>query len=919
MERDTLDLEKLMRHCLVEFGDQILTEDQIRETVNWLRDRYIMTDDEYEIFLRMLYERLQMFMDTGTAVIGNDIKPWLDKRRAEIDFFYWNRYRSYLTTIKGWNEQVASTVGRVADEILDLLGNPADKSKWQRRGLILGDVQSGKTVNYTSICNKAMDAGYRVIVVLTGMQESLRKQTQERLDVELVGLNSESYLGKIVTQMTIGVGKVDPKHFVATFTSLANDFDQKLLNTLGLRITTCSEPVLFVVKKQKQRLDYLYKWLKRYNARGDGLIDEPLLLIDDEADNASVNTKSDDSPTAINKGIRQLLSLFTRATYVGVTATPYANIFIDPESDHEMLNNDLFPRDFIYSLSPPSNYIGNNAYFGENATHDGMLCEINDAEGVLPIKHKKEDTLDELPNSLYEALSYFVLANVVRNLRPRQKLQHRSMLINISRFTNIHEQIRDCVQTWLDNVRLDVQNYGGLNEEKACRFPRINMLRKVWKEYGLNNSCDVPWEIIQKKYLHEAISPIKIVVVNQRTGANRLDYSAFKDEGLRVITIGGIGLSRGLTLEGLCVSYFYRNSQAYDTLLQMARWFGYRPGYDDLCRIWMSADSKECYTHITLAALELRNEIREMRRYDLTPKEYGLMVRAHPDNVETIVGKMLVTSRNKMQSTAQMVHIVSVSGKLIETPRFPNNETILARNYDSVMRFISGLSEFERIKDETIFANHPVWGNIPSAAVAELVRDFMTDPMYLNFQADSLADYIEKMPHLQLWDVAIPEGDGSTRSISNDCKILLEIRNVDSGRTGNSLRINGDRSRVGSRPCTRYGLKTKLVREIEQRVKQEINEKGKEKQASDKDFLIPGRKPVLLLHFIEISSKGEDKAASEMKDKLQLQGDRCLVAIGLAFPRVLGEKEDERVLYVINKVKQKQLLEAYTEVEDADD
>lgn len=911
------DFEKLLRHCLVEFADQTPSEDQVRETVDWLRERYRMTDDEYQMFLRTLFEQLQMHMDTGVAVVGKGTKPWLDARRADIDFFYWNRYRTYLTANKGWNGHVVSAIGRVADEVLDLLGNPADKGKWQRRGLIMGDVQSGKTANYTSLCNKAMDAGYRVIVVLTGTQENLRKQTQERLDIELVGLNSESFLDKVGRQMTIGVGKVDPRHYVATFTSVANDFDQKLLNTLNLRITTCSEPVLFVVKKQKQRLKYLHDWLKRYNARGDGLIDEPILLIDDEADNASVNTKSEDNPTAINQGIRQLLSLFTRATYVGVTATPYANIFIDPESDHEMLKNDLFPSDFIYSLSPPSNYIGNNAYFGENATHEDMLCKIDDAETVIPIKHKKDYSLETLPESLYEALSYFLLTNVVRNIRG-QKSQHRSMLINISRFTNIHEHIRDYVQTWLDNVRSDVQNYGGFDQEKACRIPSIKRLRKVWDEYDFEEKCPVPWEAIQKQYLHEAISPIKLVVVNQRTGAKSLDYTSYKEEGMRVIAIGGISLSRGLTLEGLCVSYFYRNSQAYDTLLQMGRWFGYRPGYEDLCRIWMSDESRECYTHITLASIELRSEIEEMKMYGLTPEDYGLMVRAHPDNVETIVGKMLVTARNKMQAATELIHTISVSGKLIETPRFPNKEPILVHNYKSVMSFTEGLSKFERMKDEQIYSgDHPVWLNVPGVEVAALVREFMTDPMYLKFQADSLADFIEKMPHLQLWDVAIPEGERGKEkeqfSISGIGNIRLEGRPVDSGRMGTSLRINGHHSRVGSRPCTRYGLEETKVKKIEKDKKEKDN-----KQTSDKSFLVLGRKPLLLLHFINMNTN-EDIAASEMKKKLQLQGVKCLVAIGLGFPLVVGEVGNQRIRYIMNKVKEKELLEAYMEVEDADD
>ncbi|MEA1960993.1 MAG: Z1 domain-containing protein [Bacillota bacterium] len=776
----------------------------------------------------------------------------------------------------------------------------------------MGDVQSGKTVNYTALCNKAMDAGYRVIIVLTGMQENLRKQTQERLDCELVGLDSEIFLDKYGKEMSIGVGKVDPKHFVATFTSKANDFDQKLLNNLNLRITTCAEPVLFVVKKQKQRLEYLYKWLKKYNMRDDGLIDEPMLLIDDEADNASVNTKSEDTPTAINHCIRQLLSLFTRTSYVGVTATPYANIFIDPKGEHEMLDDDLFPSDFIYTLSPPNNYIGSAKYFGENGTYDENVCEIDDAENILPLKHKKDYDLDTLPDSLYEALGYFLLCNAVMDLNPTVT-KHRSMLINISRFNDIHEQIHNHVQSWLDKIRIDVQNYRGLPMERACRISSIKFLRDIWDKYDLGIASGISWETIQHEYLHEAISPIRIIVVNQKTKTRSLDYSASKENGLRVIAIGGISLSRGLTLEGLCVSYFYRNSQAYDTLLQMGRWFGYRPGYDKLCRIWMSRDAKECYAHITIATQELRNEIAEMRRHELTPRDYGLMVRSHPDSIDTMVGKLLVTSRNKMKAASEFVHTVSISGKLIETPRFLNKVRMIEHNYESIMKFIASLSQYERLTDKDVYgAENLMWKDVPASEIAWLVREFLTDPMYLKFNADSLADYIEKMDYLQYWDVVIPEGERSNETVKvlSDRTIHLERRFTDTGREGESLRINGNKSRVGSRPCTKFGLSiTTDIEKIEQ-----VGKKGA--NLSDNAYLIQGRKPLLVLHFIDIY--GEDPLAAETKERLKANG-KCFTAIGLGFPGGSVEAGHQTVVYIINKVKLQQLLEAFSEVEDADD
>jgi hypothetical protein len=594
-----------------------------------------------------------------------------------------------------------------------------------------------------------------------------------------------------------------------------------------------------------------------------------------------------------------------------------------------MVHDDLFPRDFIYSLSPPSNYIGNSAFFGFDAPFEENISSIEDAEDVIPLKHKKEFELESLPDSLYDALGYFLIINAIMNMR-KPITKHRSMLINVSRFTNIHEQVRDQVQLWLDQIRIDIQNYSSFSMERACQIPSINRLCKLWDKFGFESKVDMKWEIIQQNYLHKAVSPMKIIVVNQRTektGPNSLDYSLFGQNGLRVITIGGNSLSRGLTLEGLCTSYFYRNSQAYDTLLQMGRWFGYRPNYEDLVHIWMSGEARECYTHITLATMELRDEIEYMNQYGLTPRDYGLMVRAHPDSIDAMVGRLLVTARNKMKATSEFVHTVSVSGKLIETPRFLNNENMIRHNYLSIQKFVEDLNKYQSVTDNSVYhGNHRLWINIPGIEVAALVRDFLTDPMYMKFQAESLGVYIEQMEHLQYWDVAIPEGDhGSESSVVRICdqvSIVPEERSVDSGENGKKIRINGDRSRVGSRPCTRYGLIKSEIQKCETPFMEQ------KKQPSDSAFLTDTRKPLLLLHFVDMKPKEHDDSIASAKESFA-DKNIYLTAIGLGFPRVLNKNGDAKlgciedgnakVRYIINKVKQQQLMEAFTEVDDADD
>jgi len=382
------------------------------------------------------------------------------------------------------------------------------------------------------------------------------------------------------------------------FTSGTRDFNTNLVNQLNLRIRDMAEPILLVVKKHKRILENLENWLRAYNAGTGGHIDTPMLLIDDEADNASVNTNSDArNPTAINDRIRSLLGLFTRKNYVGFTATPFANIFIDPDTADEMRGNDLFPRDFVYALEAPTNYVGAQAIFGDPPTFD-YLREIEDADSFFPPSHRSTYRVDELPPSLYEALRTFILSNAIRDLRGEGP-SHRSMLVNVSRFTNVQDQVSQLLDLELRQMQQDIRNYSRLPVDEAVRNRSLSLLRDTW-EREFRGACP-DWQEVQSALLGAAL-PIVVRSVNQRTGAASLDFAANRQNGLRVIAVGGNSLSRGLTLEGLCISYFFRNTQMYDTLMQMGRWFGYREGYEDLCRIWLTDEAIHWYAHIARAA-----------------------------------------------------------------------------------------------------------------------------------------------------------------------------------------------------------------------------------------------------------------------------------------------------------------------------
>lgn len=882
------------------------SEEQFMDEAKALRANMPVSDDEFDKIVRNLKATLPITMDVGIYITeqSGDHQSWLPARRADLDFFYWNRYRRYLEDNKGWNVRVTANLDIVSTEIVDLLGDPKSNTPWARRGLVLGDVQSGKTANYTAICNKAADTGYKVIIVLTGTLESLRKQTQERLDKEFAGRLSKDLLGikkHVVKNVFDGVGKIDSSKRISAFTTVKYDFNSTILNSNDLTLKNISEPALFVVKKNKAVLKNLESWLISNNADNNGKIDLPLLLIDDEADNASVNTKKEDEdPTAINAAIRSILKRFYKSSYLGITATPFANIFINPETSDEMMGDDLFPRDFIYVLSPPTNYIGADAIFGTEASHDHCLIKIDSEEidRFFPFSHKKDHTVDSLPPSMLEAIGFFVLVNAIRDLRGDTS-EHRSMLVNVSRFTDVQVHIKDHINAWLNQMQSDLRNYASLSENEALHNRSLQFLKYVWDKHKLERKTEIGWIELQQKYLYKAASPIEVRAVNQRTGAASLDYYNHREYGFRVIAVGGNSLSRGLTLEGLCVSYFYRNSQMYDTLLQMGRWFGYRPGYEDVFKVWMADDAIDWYGFITEAANELKMEISKMNRMHQTPSEFGLKVREHPDS-------LIVTARNKMRSGTSLSRPITVTGRLLETPRLKSSPEVLAANEKVFRLFVANLDSlgFE-VKD--VFRNGKMWSGISKDVVSDLLRSFDTHPWHLSFQGRALAEFIDHNPGLNDWDVFLPFGsideeyelDGANGVI----KIKREERLIkeDNGM----IKISGTKVRVGSGGSTRAGLTEKEIDAAESAFRQgkNINKKG----IPDSAYLAIDRKPILMLHVIKSKQKDGEKHNGRIPD--------TLFAIGIGLP---GDGILRTANYVVNIVELRNWVD-FDDEEDDDD
>jgi Z1 domain. len=838
---------------------------------------YPVTDNEFKEILVRLKTNLVIKMDIGIYINDRNRvhKSWLPARRSELDFFFWNRYKKYLEQEKHWNTRVTASLDKVSDEIVDLLGDPKSDEGFQRRGLVLGDVQSGKTANYTAISNKAADTGYKIIIILAGMMENLRKQTQERLDAEFSGRKSEYYLDPTAVQeiknIPVGVGRYGTQKRIASFTSVTKDFDIGVLRSNDLALQSVNDPVLLVVKKNKRILNNLINWLRSNNINSvTGKIMLPMLLIDDEADNASVNTRNEDeNATAINACIRQLLNSFSQASYLGITATPFANIFINPETEDEMLGDDLFPRDFIYSLSAPTNYIGADRIFGDDSSFSSVLEPLRAEEMNLffPYSHKKNMVVDELPPSLYEAISYFLLSNPIRDMRS-DNTQHRSMMVHVSRFTDVQNNIAEVINEWLVQVRSDLKNYSQLPAAEAEKIKNIKYLKEVWEKHNLSAVCGASWELLLKKYLYTAVAPIDVRAVNQSTGTTSLDYYNHKDDGLRVIAVGGNSLSRGLTLEGLCVSYFYRRSQMYDTLLQMGRWFGYRPNYEDMFKIWIAEEAIDWYGYITAAANELKIEIAKMKAANQTPRDFGLKVRQDPNS-------LIATARNKMRSATLVSRPITVSGRLLETPRLKAEKEILDANERVFKEFIDNLSSIG-VLDNTIDPYY--WHGIPKDTVSQLLLNFESHPWHLAFQGRALSEYIDEKMDNEKWDVAlISSGKGSPYpgGLQYGSKIL-DIRSTESRKVlakDNQILISGTKVRVGAGGCTKVGLSKEYIKIAKTRFYEEYGNSSS-KSLPDSAYLIKERSPLLMLHIIEV----------DFKKSLNYNGPQYLFALGVGFP-----------------------------------
>lgn len=871
-----------------------------------------LNNEELEHIAREIEMKQGIKAGLGAFIDSEDFKPWLDDAKPNIKPYYWDRYKKLLLQT-GLPRDVVTSTDKVTDKILSRLGNPNDYIPWDRRGMVVGHVQSGKTANYTGLICKAADAGYRLIIVIAGIHNNLRNQTQARIDEGFIGRDTGRSKEKTKgsAKHIIGVGHFDPNRTPVSLTNTLRDFNKATASTNTSEIDSYKVPVVLVIKKNHRTLANLLDWLRDNSARGDReMIDQPMLLIDDEADNASINTKySDKLVTTINGQIRDLLKMFHRSCYVGYTATPFANIFIDPDQDHEMHEEDLFPKDFIIGLDAPTNYFGPKKIFIDGLPDVGeptWLRYISDNADTFPIRHKIDFPVDVLPGSLLKALRAFLIARTIRNLRG-QSSSHCSMLVNASRFTAVQSKLRNRLHEALEHIQNSLR-VNSSDIDFAMKDPEILALHDVWQQEYSTSEFD--WNRILSE-LFESVASAKVVEVNSK--ANDLDYTVSGEKGQTVVAVGGFSLSRGLTLEGLTVTWFLRNTMMYDTLMQMGRWFGYRNGYEDLCRIWMPEEAIEWYSFIASAAEELHDELRTMEQARATPDMFGLAVRSHP-------ASLLVTARNKMGAGQKVVTLVGLSNRFIETAKVSISPDDLASNLETAKTLVAKLNHGNFTEGDTTVGHGYLIQDVPVQYIDEFLAGWRNAEQSVNTDPTPVRSYIKtrESDELSCWDVLIP----SLSLSNNEPNSVLGKPVVPTNRyvslqdlKHGFMSFSGKRMRVASRGIEKAGVDPDKATLAEKRYREREN-KGENDSINYPDSIYREQreKPLFILHFV----KAKAQNGKEKEKDVELIPENPVVAWGMSLPNSM--RPSEKVEYVVNTVRFQEIFgdeDIDEELEDA--
>lgn len=938
-------------------------------------------DEKYIIALRDVRYNYRTIMNPSMSIQNEYKDTWLNENRINAIGWdndetkaktYRGRYLLYLEKKLGRSKSMINETERSSLEIIKKIGDPKNSNNFFVKGLVVGSVQSGKTSNFNAVVNSSIDVGYKLIIVLSGIMEDLRRQTQIRTEKEVEG--------KMVAQdKFIGVGEIASFGQLGQFTdvnqvilptSTQNDFNR----TMQQAHFSLNNTNILICKKNTSVLQNLLLWLNEYLLENNDKHNIPFLIIDDEADNASINNlghKGSEYANKINGHIRALLALFNRKTYIGYTATPFANILQDwnnkPETKWKVKDSrnnlelefdqegNLFPDDFIELLIPPSNYIGPKNFF-ETRIEDikkiepllaepltdyieyfpERVEELSDGSliGVKKYNNKNEFDEDpnaksrfesfqnyraitrattkhdnfptEIPKSLDEAIKCFIISIAIRLHRRPELIQsklfhpHNTMLIHISRFSDWQCKAKQLIIRKVEKIRK------GLNNDTLNASDSIFIeFERIWIKYfayAVNNIKEYLPENYEDEYmtkisfsevkqqLVKAIEGIEVKAVNTVEN-DILDYESGEK---KYIVIGGNKLSRGFTLEGLTINYFIRNTNYADTLLQMCRWFGYRPGYLDCCKLFTTAETFEKFDQCTWTIEELEEEFRMLSKAKKKPKDYATKVLTHPG--------VLTITRPAILKNA-IIEKWSFEDKLLQTTDLLINKKSIETSWNNFK------SVYEKYKNKFHF-NDFRKSIILETDINGLEDFLMSQSTFVDFPIDSILRFIKKcneFDKLTNWTIAI-KTTGSTDNyiykeetdFAEDIQLIKRSskengKYFDLLKEKNIFKVSGGSSNIlsGGRDMS-MTLEESEILKIEQEFKAKFNKNAPEKAYREKMKPTDG---LLVIFLMDLKEVFKDDALKEKANNENIDLTIPLIGYAIGIPPIdAGLGED----YLIN-------------------
>jgi hypothetical protein len=832
-------------------------------------NRELNQEEQKELFVELTshyvadlnYETDFVVLARGSSIVDNDPKLHTKWNPNDFKKFYWRKQREFLIQIlsnRNGQEEASKIINSIdfeTDAILKNMENPS-RSLFNSKGLVVGYVQSGKTANFTALISKSADVGYRFVIVLAGIHDELRQQTQIRIDKELTGHNNLNLEGKFIEWSEFEESKRWFNLTSAGWISGAEtgEFSGKGINKFKDVFLNKERPVIAIIKKNVRILERLIKWISQ--SEESDRINVPILIIDDEADQASIDgnsNKPDTDPAKTNAKIRSIINLFPRSSYVGYTATPFANVFIKHDTEHDSLGDDLYPRNFIHSLPEPNGYFGTRKIF-HDSLDDYFVKEINDTQNDRKYLADNGIITDHLRNAI---LSFYISISI-RKFRGDESAP-MSMMINIDHRVNKMNRVGEIVQYFINT---ELPNSLTFNDISGIYDDYIRDSENLNTKLNTNNKFYDKKIIIEDVLFLIKTKAIKVKTLNSGND-DKLDYA--KEPNMKVIAVGGNKLSRGLTLDGLTITYYLRESKQFDTLLQMGRWFGYRKGYEDLVRIYTSNTLWKQFKDLAIVELEFRENIQEMIADEKTPKEFAI-------GVTQILG-LLPTAKNRL-GAAELQN--SYAGSQVTVKKLTlDNVSIIDGNINATLKLIKVLFSLNHqpVKESKFKNSTVLFRGVPLEPIKKYLKEFQiakdSDESFLEFSNETLLKFIERNEtnrQFLNWNVAVisvgTDEDNETITIHENYR----IKPVNRARLKTSP-VNGTYNikAVSSKTDRKIDLPIDSVNEYDNRID-----------------------PLLLIYFINKDSKPMQEDEKSHREPLYLgidnQKQRNPVSYSVIFP-----------------------------------